>query len=236
MNKANFDDYLKNRYEDQMNYYSKKASENRDKYRKYQWALIILSALTPVIAALDSIPIKLEFIHLDVSLQTKMIVVTISAIVAILTTGLKTFNYFELWVTYRRTNEELKREIYYYNFYVGPYGVPDINRESLFVMQVENILDKEHGQWAPARQLQENLKNPKNADDDVSKAVENAAASNTAKVVSAPDSTAESDPAAEEADISESKEDADTEDDMDDVDEDGDAATDEDVDGDKPGK
>ncbi|MBK6483126.1 MAG: DUF4231 domain-containing protein [Chitinophagaceae bacterium] len=232
MNKTNFEDYLKNRYEDQMNYYSKKAAENKDKYRKYQWALIILSALTPVIAALDSIPIKLDFINVDISVQTKMIVVTISAIVAILTTGLKTFNYFELWVTYRRTNEELKREIYYYNFYVGPYGLPDINRESLFVMQVENILDKEHGQWAPSRQMQEELKNPgkQNAE------IPLVPGADAAKVVSSLDTTEEADPVEEASAVSESPDDADPEDEMDDVDDDGDAPVDEGADSEKPVK
>ena len=236
MNKTNFEDYLKNRYEDQMNYYSKKAAENKDKYRKYQWALIILSALTPVIAALDSIPIKLDFINVDISVQTKMIVVTISAIVAILTTGLKTFNYFELWVTYRRTNEELKREIYYYNFYVGPYGLPDINRESLFVMQVENILDKEHGQWAPSRQMQEELKNPGKPNAEMPLVPGTDAKADAAKVVSSPDTTEEADPKDEASAVSESPDDADPEDEMDDVDDDGDAPVDEGADSEKPVK
>ena len=158
MDKATFDDYLKNRYEDQMKYYSKKSAENRDKYRKYQWALIILSALTPVMAALDGVNLGSE--EFPTVLNIKLIVVAISAIVAILTTGLKTFNYFELWVTYRKTNEELKREIYYYNFLVGPYGEPGVNRETLFVMQVEGILDKERGMWAPARKLQDDMNKP----------------------------------------------------------------------------
>jgi hypothetical protein len=82
--------------------------------------------------------------------------------VAILTTGLKTFQYQELWVTYRATYEQLKPEIHYYNFGVGPYGEDGINKESLFINRVETILDKEHQGWPPAKKLQEEGKKDDN--------------------------------------------------------------------------
>ena len=153
MDKATFDDYIKNRYEDQMSYYATASRQNRDKYRKFQWTLIILSALTPVMAALNGY--KFGSTEDSPTMDLTIVVVIISAIVAILTTGLKTFNYYELWVTYRNTREELKREIYYYKFTISPYDTPEIDKESLFVSRVESILDKEHSQWPPARKLQE---------------------------------------------------------------------------------
>jgi hypothetical protein len=88
-----------------------------------------------------------QTMHLDVA------VIIISAIVAILTTGLKTFNYQELWISSRSTYEKLKPEIYYYNFDAGPYSADGIDKESLFVTRVEAMLDKEHTQWTAAKNL-----------------------------------------------------------------------------------
>lgn len=69
-----------------------------------------------------------------------------SAVVAILTSGLKTFQYQELWVSYRVTQELLKPEIYYYQFNVHGYeNAP--NKESFFVENIERILDTEHKGW-----------------------------------------------------------------------------------------
>src|SRR4029079_19510273 len=127
----------------------KASAKNQKKYKQFQWILIILSALTPVLAALNGIKLGLSdnapVIHLNI------VVVIVSSIVAILTTGLKTFNYQELWSNYRSTYEKLKPEIHYYNFNVGEYGRSGIDKESLFVSRVEAILDKEHIQWPPAK-------------------------------------------------------------------------------------
>jgi len=144
MDKETFTQYLENRYQKQMEYYSKTSAKNQDKYKNFQWVLIILSALTPVLAALDG-----KWFSLQIA------VVITSAIVAILTTGLKTFQYQELWVNYRATYEQLKPEIHYYNFNIGPYGGEGIDKESLFVTRIEKILDKEHQGWPPSKKLQE---------------------------------------------------------------------------------
>jgi hypothetical protein len=152
MDKDAFEKYLEERYYDQMKYYSGASKLNQRKYRQYQWMLIILSALTPVFAALVGRS-KMEIWCHPVDSYLQLLVIIISAIVAILTTGLKTFNYHELWVTYRLTNEKLKPEIYYYNFDVGPYGAAGVDKESLFVTRVETILDTEHSQWPPAKKM-----------------------------------------------------------------------------------
>ena len=147
MKSEEFDQYVKDRYEGQMAYYSKSAGKNQKKYKRFQWILIILSAITPVLAALISMCPDLQ-----------ILVVVVSALVAILTTGLKTFQYQELWVTYRATQEQLKPEIHYYNFGVGPYGDKDVDKEALFINRVETILDKEHQGWPPAKKMQDDKK------------------------------------------------------------------------------
>jgi hypothetical protein len=151
MDEKAFDTYVQERYEKQLKYYSDASAKNQKKYKKFQWILIILSALTPVIAALNTLSLKIGSYEVPLS----SVVVIISSVVAILTTGLKTFNYQELWITYRSTYEKLKPEIHYYHFNVGDYGKPGIDKESLFVSRVESLLDAEHAQWPPARKLQD---------------------------------------------------------------------------------
>ena len=166
MDKETFDKYLEDRYSKQMEYYSKTSTKNQKRYKKFQWILIVLSALTPVLAALDGIKLGMSdsapVIHLNI------VVVIVSSIVAILTTGLKTFNYQELWATYRSTYEKLEPEIHYYDFNIGPYSVNGVDKESLFVTRVEAILDSEHNQWPPAKKLQENQGGSKNVEKETS--------------------------------------------------------------------
>lgn len=143
MDSETFKAYLEKRYYDQLSYYEKSSGRNQKKYKNFQWVLIILSALTPVLAALNE-DFKLQFL-----------VVIVSAIVAILTTGLKTFQYQELWANYRATCEQLKPEIHYYNFNVGPYGVAGVDKEAIFISRVETILDKERQGWPPAKKIRD---------------------------------------------------------------------------------
>jgi hypothetical protein len=162
MNKATFDDYVENRYRHQMEYYSKAAGKNQKRYKLFQWILIVTSAITPVLAALNG----KKFGNFSPDLQ--MLVVFVAAVVAILTTGLKTFNYQELWINYRSTYEKLKPEIYYYEFNIGPYSADGLDKESLFVSRVEAMLDAEHTLWPPAKKLQDsNQKSRSEAPQDV---------------------------------------------------------------------
>ena len=140
MDSKTFQEYLEKRYYDQLNYYEKSSGRNQKRYKNFQWILIILSALTPVLAAMDLNSFPFNYL-----------VIIISALVAILTTGLKTFQYQELWANYRTTCEQLKPEIHYYNFNVGPYGALGVDKEALFISRVETILDKEHQSWPPSK-------------------------------------------------------------------------------------
>lgn len=141
MDKEFFNEYVEKRYKDQLNYYSKASAKNQKRYKQFQWILILLSACTPILAALDPQRMQIP-------------VIIISALVAVLTAGLKTFQYQELWITYRATNELLKPEIHYYRYGVGPYAEEGIDKEKLFVSRVESILDKEHVNWPAAKKLE----------------------------------------------------------------------------------
>ena len=159
MDKVIFDEYVENRYKPQMEYYKNASSKNQRNYKRLQWVLIILSALTPVLAALNGISWVHEAKIYTLGSQLVLILlVVIASVVAILTTGLKTFRYQDLWVTYRTTYEQLKPEIYYYEFNVGQYSTANVDKESVFVSRVEAILNTEHTQWQPIIKLHEEQK------------------------------------------------------------------------------
>ena len=145
MDKAAFNDYLEKRYYDQLKYYSSASKKNQKRYKNIQWILIILSTVTTILAALPSTD------HFDF----KYLIVVTAALVTILTSGLKTFQYQELWVSYRSTMEQLKPEIYYYNFGVGDYGKSGADKECIFVSRVEQILSKEHTEWPAVKKLKD---------------------------------------------------------------------------------
>lgn len=154
MDKEAFEKYLKERYYDQMEYYDRKSGFYQKRYKKFQWILIILSAVTPVLAALDGNEI-FKYGGMVYKFDLNIVVVIISAVVAILTSGLKTFQYQELWVSYRVTQELLKPEIYYYQFSINGYESIE-NKEAIFVKRIEAILDTEHKGWPASKKLEEN--------------------------------------------------------------------------------
>ena len=160
MDKATFNEYLEKRYYEQLSYYDSSSKKNQKRYKNIQWVLIILSTLTTILAALP----KTE------GFDFKYLIVISAALVTILTSGLKTFQYQELWITYRSTMEQLKPEIYYYNFGVGDYGKPAADKECLFVTRIEQILSKEHTEWPAVK----NLKDQQNQEQEGSQSASNA--------------------------------------------------------------
>ena len=136
MDEQEFTAYLKDRYEDQIGWYDGKAAWNKRMYKRFQWIVIVLSAVTPVLIAMG-----LE--------ETRWPAVAISAMVAILTTGLKTFKYQENWINYRTTCETLRKEIHFLHSQAGEYGQAE-DRESLFVERVEGLISRENTMWLTA--------------------------------------------------------------------------------------
>lgn len=137
MDTSTFNEYLEKRYNDQLSYYEKASQKNQRYYKIFQWTLIILSTVTTILASLTTVG----------QFDMKYLIVISSAFVAIISAALKTFQYQELWVNYRLTIERLRPEYYYYQFNVGEYASPGIDKEMIFVSRVESILNKEHDNW-----------------------------------------------------------------------------------------
>lgn len=143
MDASLFNEYLEKRYYDQIKYYSSASAKNQKKYKNFQWILIIFSTLTTILAALPR----------SENFDIQYIIVLSSALVTILTAALKTFQYQELWITYRNTIEQLKPELFYYQFNVGDYAQEGVDKETIFVSRIEQILNKEREVWPMAKKL-----------------------------------------------------------------------------------
>ncbi len=162
MDTATFSEYLEKRYKDQLDYYEKASGRYQKWYKNSQWALIIFSTLTTILAAMPK----------SDNYDLQYVVVGSAALVTILTSALKTFQYQELWVNYRGTIEQLKPEIFYYQFGAGDYGQQGIDKEILFVTRVEGILNKEHDAWPVYKKMMNTEGKPDKQNDDIQKKLE----------------------------------------------------------------
>jgi hypothetical protein len=144
MNKKDFEDYQKGRYQNQIDWYDRKAIQNHNRYKLLQWATLVLSVVTPIL-------IIVETGH------SKWIVVAIAALVAISTAALKTFKYQENWINYRTTCETLRKEIHFYNACIQGYEAVE-DKEALFVERVESLISRENTLWIVTHEKEENAK------------------------------------------------------------------------------
>ena len=132
MEEEEFEEYLKERYKHQVQWYDNTSTQNKRYYHWLQWTVIIISASVPALVA--SIP------------TWKWITVTLSIILAIATAALKTFKFQENWVNYRTIAETLKKEKHYYDVEAGEYAAVE-DKEQLFVERVEALISRENTLW-----------------------------------------------------------------------------------------
>ncbi len=138
MDKNEFKKYLKERYNDQIDWYNKKSIRNHKIYSTFQLTLIILSSLTPILILITlGFP---DYYYLQ------WIPIIISIIVAILASALKTFKFEEKWINYRTTCETLKKEIHLYHAQANQYSNAS-DKEALFVDRVEHLISSENTLW-----------------------------------------------------------------------------------------
>lgn len=141
MENSKFDEYLAGRYEDQINWYSNSAAKNKKWYQTFQWGVIVLSAIVPVMVA--SIP-----------KEYKWITITVSIFLAIGTAALKTFKFQENWINYRTVSETLKKEKFFYDAKIDDYADSE-DAEALFVERVESMISRENSLWVTTHKQRE---------------------------------------------------------------------------------
>ncbi len=128
-------DYLSQRIDDQINWYSKKSSFNKKRYQFLKALVIIISACIPVLAII--ITGNDDFLKITVGLAGVLIVV--------LEGILSLYKYKDIWLEYRMTSEMLNREKLLYQTSSGPYK----NSKSFpfFVERSEAIMSAENKSW-----------------------------------------------------------------------------------------
>ena len=132
-----FEKYLKERYQDQINWYQAKSAQNKKRYQMFQWGVIILSAIVPVLVTLEA-SVKVSWFW--------WLTIVVSVLLAIGTAGVKTFKFQENWINFRSTVERLIQEKYFYDANAGDYSEAS-NKETLFVERVEALLSGENTNW-----------------------------------------------------------------------------------------
>ena len=132
----NSEEYLKQRLEDQIEWYDKKSQWNK---KRFIW----LSTLVLIFAS--TIPLLSGISNLD-GIYWRLSIGLLGALIAVFTGVLSIFKFYENWIAYRTTSETLKYEKYLYLTKTSPYDVD--NSFSVFVSHVENILSKENKNWA----------------------------------------------------------------------------------------
>ena len=131
MEEERFEEYLKERYEVQVKWYDNRASQNRQYYQWFQWAVIITAAFVPVLVVL---------------MPFKWITAILSTVLAIAATALKTFKFQENWISYRTIAETLKKEKSYYDARAVEYATAE-DKKQLFVERVEALISRENTLW-----------------------------------------------------------------------------------------
>jgi hypothetical protein len=131
----NQEDYLKNRLDDQISWYSKKSASNQKLYKRLQMITIITAASIPFLSGYT------EFHEL-----VKIVIGLIGVIIASITAILSLNKYQENWLNYRTTAESLKHQKYLYITGTDPYH--EENAFNVLVQQVETLISKENSNWS----------------------------------------------------------------------------------------
>ena len=125
--------YLKDRVDNQLAWYSKKSTSNKNWHFRLQLVTLIAAALVPVISLSSS-----EF-------GVRILVAIVGSVAAIAAGVVALYQFRDLWVDYRATAERLKFEKYLFITGSAPYGNSDCF--SLFVNRVENAILEENRGW-----------------------------------------------------------------------------------------
>lgn len=131
---SNEPNYIKNRVENQINWYSKKATENKKRYHFSQIVIIIAAALIPIINVIDL-----------ATMEIRLFSSILGTIVIAITGIIQLKKYHENWIMYRSTEEALKKEKYTYENDAGAYsGLNDDERHRLLVEKIESIISNQN--------------------------------------------------------------------------------------------
>lgn len=127
-------DYIKDRLDDQIAWYSKKSQLNQKYYKRLQLLQIVLAVSIPILTLL-----------LDHNDWIKFIIAVNGGLIAFIESANRVYNFKDLWTKYRLTTEALKREKIFYETQSVPY-YKSANIDEL-IMRCERIMSEENTYW-----------------------------------------------------------------------------------------
>lgn len=129
------EEYIKNRVDDQIDWYDKKATSAQRKYKICQLIEIVVAALIPVLVGFFDICPVMQFL------------VGLCGVAITIIEGIVSLNkWHENWIEYRSTCELLRHEKYLFEMKAPPYGDSE-SVESLFVNNIESLISSESSKW-----------------------------------------------------------------------------------------
>lgn len=128
------EEYLKDRLEDQINWYDRKSIQNQKTFKRLQIILIVAAALIPFISG-----------YVDRLVYLQYVLGGIGVLVAAITGLISLYKFQENWTTYRTTCESLRHEKYLYLTKTAPYTGE--NSFNVLVERVEMLISKENSSW-----------------------------------------------------------------------------------------
>lgn len=127
------DEYLKNRVENQIEWYDHKSAANKKGF-------IILQIITLLASA--SIPV---FSIFSVNMWARVLIAILGSATAVTTGIVSLYQFREHWIEYRTTAESLKHEKYMFQTATGPYSAEDAF--TVFVEHIETLVSQENAAW-----------------------------------------------------------------------------------------
>jgi len=132
----NEQDYIKERIDNQFDWYDKKSQSNQKIYKRLKLLEILASVLIPFLSG---------YLNNDKVSNMGLIIGILGLTIAFIEGTLYLYNFQENWLGYRKVAEFLKREKFLYLTASGPYE----NNKTLnaLVMRIENYTENENQEW-----------------------------------------------------------------------------------------
>ena len=161
--------FLKERLDDQINWFDASSSKNQKMYRRYKFSEILIAGLIPLALAMSEMQICPEKYAFAFNTVLKIYIAGAGSAIVVISKYLEINNFKEYWISYRQTCELLRTEKYKYLSKADPYDEEDAF--PLLVKNVDLILSRENQKWARTeksakKRKEEEKKNKKTSEDD----------------------------------------------------------------------
>lgn len=134
--------YINERLVAQMNWYDRKSSDNKRKYKRIKRTESVIAALIPVVITFGAFKIVQEN---DLGVYLQVIAALAGVALVIMNSFLELDEHHKLWKEYRVTCEMMRHERYMYMTRSEPYDEADAF--PLLVEKIEAILNSETQRW-----------------------------------------------------------------------------------------